>query len=249
MQTTVTPIATSTILSVLLHGIVLVVLLLVYQQTSIKESAAGSGIDVQLISSEHVSTQLEADVARKKSVFEPLPDTLAENTAEPEVEELERHQAVVNQLSSNSSALEHLVPMLQKQDSALEKSTDDPAQAQKNIDDGDNENGNELALITQSTNAASQQHAILALLHESISSNKEYPYIARRQRREGVATVGFVLHPDGSIRNTHLVSSSSAGVLDRAAITAVKRIEPFEQAHDYLERAEEFKIDVVFNLL
>ena len=67
--------------------------------------------------------------------------------------------------------------------------------------------------------------------------------------REGVATVGFVLHPDGTIKNARLVSSSSTGMLDRAALSAVKRIEPFRAAQDYLDQAEEFKIDVVFNLL
>ena len=101
----------------------------------------------------------------------------------------------------------------------------------------------------QSTSASQQKHAILELLHRRISDNKEYPYLARRQRREGVATVAFVLHPDGKIENTHLVTSSRAAALDRAAISAVKHIEPFTVAQEYLDHAEEFQVDIKFDLL
>jgi protein TonB len=86
-------------------------------------------------------------------------------------------------------------------------------------------------------------------LHRHISDNKEYPYLARRQRREGIATIAFVLHPDGKIENTHLVTSSRAAALDRAALSAVKKIEPFTVAQDYLEHAEEFQVDIEFDLL
>ncbi len=105
------------------------------------------------------------------------------------------------------------------------------------------------SLISQAGNAIPQQDAILALLHASISETKQYPYIARRQRREGVATVSFVLHPDGTIADTHLLLSSSADTLDRAALSAVKRIQPFKPATQYLEQAKTFKVDIVFSLL
>ena len=106
-----------------------------------------------------------------------------------------------------------------------------------------------IASLAQATNASHQQHAILELLHRRISDKKEYPYLARRQRREGIATVAFVLHPNGKIENAHLVSSSSAATLDRAAISAVKKIEPFAVARDYLKQSEEFQVDIEFELL
>ena len=105
------------------------------------------------------------------------------------------------------------------------------------------------SVISQASNVIPQQDSILSLLHASISEKKEYPYMARRQRREGVATVSFVLHPDGTIECAHLVLSSSANTLDRAALSAVKRIEPFRPAQQYLEQAEAFKVNVVFSLL
>jgi protein TonB len=111
------------------------------------------------------------------------------------------------------------------------------------------QDGNSTAQVARSTNARHQKHSMVELLHARISEAKQYPYIARRQRREGVATVGFVLHPDGSIEDAHLVASSRASSLDRAALSAVHRIEPFKPAITYLDRPEAFKVDVVFDLL
>jgi len=45
------------------------------------------------------------------------------------------------------------------------------------------------------------------------------------------------------------VTSSRTSVLDHAALTAVQRIAPFIPAQDYLDHAEVFSIDVVFDLL
>ena len=73
--------------------------------------------------------------------------------------------------------------------------------------------------------------------------------MARRQRREGVATIEFVLHPDGSVNNPRLVSSSRTRALDRAALDAVKGIEPFIMARDFIDQPEAYRVDVVFNVL
>ena len=73
--------------------------------------------------------------------------------------------------------------------------------------------------------------------------------MARKQRREGVARVEFVLHPDGSIDDAHLVNSSRTRSLDNAAIKAVESIEPFLVAKEYLQQPEAFQVDVVFNVL
>ena len=103
--------------------------------------------------------------------------------------------------------------------------------------------------IMQATNASHQRHSILELLHDRISSNKKYPYLAQRQRREGITTVAFVLHPDGTIENTRLLNSSQVATLDRAALSAVRDSEPFIVAKDYLDQSTEFQIDIVFDLL
>ena len=87
-----------------------------------------------------------------------------------------------------------------------------------------------------------------AMLHEQIVHQRRYPVMAKRQRREGVATVRFDLFPDGDLLAVNLVQSSGYRALDYAAIQAVKRVSPFHPASDYLTHAREFNVNVVFKL-
>ena len=238
MDTAAKPIATTTTLSFLLHGVAFAGLLLVYDQAATLDEGVGHGVEIQLISSVLVSDQQQADVPRKQqakpdSSFDTLLHTAEKKSSEKTLTSLLATQTVVTEpvdtdVSDQNSA-EQQYDRQQKQLSVFESES--------------------AALTAQSTNASQQQHAILELLHRRISDNKEYPYMARRQRREGIATVSFVLHPDGKIENTHLVTSSRAAALDRAALSAVKHIEPFTAAQDYLDHAEMFQVDIEFDLL
>lgn len=233
MDATNKPITATTTLSVMLHCIAIAAAALVYEQVAV----TGSGIEIQLISSTQVADQVETEAPRKSSSAAADNDT---ETSEP----------------ANSSSMAESV---KQNDSQSVKSTEaivssasvknDPAIARVEQSSSSQQDGNSTAQVARSTNALHQKHSMIELLHARISEAKEYPYIARRQRREGVATVGFVLHPDGSIENTHLVASSRASSLDRAALSAVHRIEPFKPAITYLDRPEAFKVDVVFDLL
>ena len=239
MDTTAKPIVATTSLSFLLHGVVFAAVLLVYEQVTPRDEGVGSGVEIQLISSVLVSEQLEVDVPRKQEVTTYAP-------AESLIHDAQKKFAE-NILTSLSSirAIANAEPEEQEHiDKSRGELQYDIEQVQ--MDAYDNES---VSSVAQSTNASQRQHAILELLHRRISDNKVYPYLARRQRREGVATVAFVLHPDGKIENTHLVTSSRAAVLDRAALSAVKHIEPFVVAQDYLQHAEEFQVDIEFDLL
>jgi periplasmic protein TonB len=101
---------------------------------------------------------------------------------------------------------------------------------------------------TAVTDAEPRTAAMLELLHNQISDHKQYPYLARRQRREGTARVGFMLHPDGRIDNTALLESSRSPALDHAALSAVAAVAPFRPAVQYLSQAQTFHVDVVFRL-
>jgi TonB family protein len=227
------PITATTSLSVMLHCIAIAAAALVYEQVAV----TGSGIEIQLISSTQVADQRETEAPHKSSSAATDNDTessepansasIAEPVKQNDGQPLKPAEAIASSTSVNS-------------DLAMP----DAEQSSSNRQDG-----NSTAQVARSTNALHQKHSMIELLHARISEAKEYPYIARRQRREGVATVSFVLHPDGSIENTHLVASSSARSLDRAALSAVHRIEPFKPAKTYLDRPEAFKVDVVFNLL
>ena len=89
---------------------------------------------------------------------------------------------------------------------------------------------------------------LLGLLHDEISTHKKYPFMAVRQRREGLVTINFLLHPDGHISNISVVKSSRYDLLDNAARLAVEKISPFQVAENYLHQTELFNVDIDFRL-
>ena len=98
------------------------------------------------------------------------------------------------------------------------------------------------------TSASADLSTLVSLLHEEIARHKQYPSLAKRQQREGTATVSFALYPDGAIDQVNVVSSSGFGRLDKAALYAVSEAAPFEAAEHYLDRARHFKVNIVFSL-
>ncbi len=232
MDSAIKPIAATTSLSLLIHGVAFAGLLLVYDQSVTRSEGVGKGVDIHLVSSVAVADQQQVDVSSRQAKLEQ--EVAAESLMRTVQKKLVE---TVLTTTARAQSIHHELP-------AEAKHVDENRLEQLPADAGDGH-----ASIVRATNASQQQHAILELLHRSISDKKEYPYLARRQRREGVATVAFVLHPDGKIENAHLVSSSRAKVLDRAALTAVRHIEPFTAAREYLERSEAFQVDIAFELL
>ena len=246
MDTTAKPIVATTSLSFLLHGVAFAGLLLVFDQVTAPDGGVGRGVEIELISSVLVSDQQEADVPRRS---ETKPEAKPDNSSETPMHATQKKftentltSPVSTQTVSVIDSVTEPVDTAVVDQSSVEQQYD-IRQEQLSADESES-----TAHTAQSTSASQQQHSILELLHRRISDNKEYPYLARRQRREGVATVAFVLHPDGKIENTHLVTSSRAAALDRAAISAVKHIEPFTDAQEYLEHAEQFQVDIKFDL-
>lgn len=89
---------------------------------------------------------------------------------------------------------------------------------------------------------------LLSELHQQINEHKKYPYMAIRQRREGLVKVNFMLHPDGHISNVSIVKSSRYDLLDAAAQLAVESVSPFRLAQNYLHKTELFNVDIDFRL-
>jgi periplasmic protein TonB len=65
------------------------------------------------------------------------------------------------------------------------------------------------------------------LVKLSIERNKKYPEAARAGRIEGRVNVGFMITPDGNIKDVGIVKKSRSTYLDEAAVSAVKRAAPF----------------------
>lgn len=74
---------------------------------------------------------------------------------------------------------------------------------------------------------ASAHSAYLAVIRGMIDQRKEYPLMARKGRMEGTVRVRFILDRDGGIRRTEVVQSSGRGLLDRATLQTISRIERF----------------------
>lgn len=96
--------------------------------------------------------------------------------------------------------------------------------------------------------AAGNDGELLALLHQAIDRGKRYPSLARRQQREGTATVRFRLSPNGEMDAIDIDRSSGFRVLDTAAISAVSSVAPFAPARTLLSEMTRFKVDVTFRL-
>lgn len=221
MNHVLSPIAFTTSLSLVLHAALLAVVLPV-QEVML---ATGKGINIELVSSTTISDYRETEQAARKALSRPQ-RVQAEETALSKKIVAARNKQAAGPLS------ETLVrPAV-------------PASVSVSIDE---DTGTKV--LARSTNAAVHNSSIIELLHTKISERKQYPYLAKRQRREGVARVEFVLNPDGSINDTRLVNSSRVRVLDQAALEAVRGIEPFEPAKAYLHRPEAFQVDIVFNMI
>ncbi len=251
MDTTAKPIVATTSLSFLLHGVAFAGLLLVFDQVTAPDEGVGRGVEIELISSVLVSDQQEADVPRRSEIkSEAKPDNSSESMTHAA-----QKKSAENILTSpvSTQTVSVIASVIDSVTEPVDTAVVDQSSVEQQYDIQQNQLSTDESVSTahtaQSTNASQQQHTILELLHRRISDHKEYPYLARRQRREGVATVAFVLHPDGKIENARLVSSSRAAALDRAALLAVKRIEPFKVAQEYLEQSETFQVDIKFDLL
>lgn len=89
---------------------------------------------------------------------------------------------------------------------------------------------------------------LLSLLHAAIEAHKQYPAAAMEMEREGTVTLTFTLFPDGNIEDLHMTKSSGTNSLDIAAMAAVREAIPFKNINKYLEKPQNYQIDVVFEL-
>jgi TonB family protein len=221
MNPAIRPISISTVFSLLLHVSMAVAIL----QTRDVMQATGNGLEIELVSSITLSNQAETEQASIKET------SVSEQNSSTEQPQRQNRHALSGSIDANEK------PVMQE----LAK------RPGSDSDTLENDSGEQA--VSRSTNATMHNSSIIELLHTKISEHKQYPYMARRQRREGIARIEFVLHPDGSIDDAHLVNSSRTRSLDKAAMKAVKSIEPFKLAKDYLDQPEAFQVDVVFNVL
>lgn len=87
---------------------------------------------------------------------------------------------------------------------------------------------------------------LIAIVYRDIAAHKTYPEMAQQLNQTGVATVSFMLHPDGKITGLTLVRSSGYQDLDQAALAAVTAAQPFSGVQAYLREARQFRLNIHF---
>ena len=86
------------------------------------------------------------------------------------------------------------------------------------------------------------------LLNNAINQHKHYPLAALRLHQQGKVRISFKLLNNGNVDNLEIAQSSGYHSLDNAALLAVKKIQPFHPAADYIASAKDFKLDILFQL-
>ena len=97
-------------------------------------------------------------------------------------------------------------------------------------------------------NKTSNLSALHALLYNEINKNRRYPNSALRLQREGTVQVTFKLLKNGVVNNLIVENSSGFNSLDKAAMLAVKNIQPFYAAKRHLQEPHNFTVDIIFQL-
>jgi len=86
------------------------------------------------------------------------------------------------------------------------------------------------------------------LLYAAIDQQKHYPVTALRMQQRGTVRVAFKLFNNGNMNEIAISESSGYNSLDRAALQAVKRIQPFHPATDHIASVKDFQVDIIFQL-
>lgn len=110
-----------------------------------------------------------------------------------------------------------------------------------------NSTGSLAQIVAENISQIKIHHEQLAqLLHDAIAANQQYPENAIELNQKGMVKIGFMLWPDGQLKNSSLLQSSGFELIDNAALTAVASISPMQEASRYLHQPEFFSVIVVF---
>ncbi len=88
----------------------------------------------------------------------------------------------------------------------------------------------------------------LAQWRRRIHENVRYPLVARRRSLTGTVQLDIVIQADGAIASVQIAESSAHGVLDEAAIVAVRGLPPLPFPSHLAPRPLRARLPIVFDL-
>ena len=87
------------------------------------------------------------------------------------------------------------------------------------------------------------------IVRQMIEEKKEYPYWAKIRGIEGRVHLKFVILSNGEVQNIEIVRSSGSSILDKEAISTIKRASPFPPIPKELELSLiQMEIPIIFAL-
>jgi TonB family protein len=84
------------------------------------------------------------------------------------------------------------------------------------------------------------------ILGKAISAHLFYPKAAIQFNVRGTVLVGFTLYPDGRVTDVQLVKPSPAGILNTAALSAIRDISPVDGVAEYIQAPRFLVVGIIF---
>ena len=84
------------------------------------------------------------------------------------------------------------------------------------------------------------------VLGKAISARLFYPKAAIQFNVRGTVLVGFTLYPDGRVTDVQLVKPSNAGILNVAALSAIRDISPVAGVAEYVQAPRFLVVGIIF---
>lgn len=107
------------------------------------------------------------------------------------------------------------------------------------------------ALVTSGVGpgaGGSEYGSYLAQWRRRIHENLRYPLVARRRSLTGTVQLDIVIQPNGVVASVQIAESSSHGLLDEAAMEAVRGLSPLPFPSHLVPRPLRARLPVVFDL-
>lgn len=169
------------------------------------------------------------------------PVTFQQDKATISIQIVENNNVVTPSISKKSINIQNKIPKKNKTSKVLKE--------KKNTDKTPTQELNTQSIQTLVKSEEKKSlNKLYKLLYSAIDSHKMYPTSALRMQRQGTVQVAFNLLNSGELNNIEISNSSGYNALDKAALLAVKKIQPFHPAALYVSDSMDFKLNIIFQL-